>query len=81
MIQTFAEFMQAWILKRFEIEMPPTADFFESGVLDSLTFNEMLAAVESEFQIEVDFDSLDDWREIRSVDGLASFLGTDDLDS
>ena len=63
-----------WFLKSLHIEVPsPETDLFETGVLDSLGFVELMVHLEQEFgftitleQVEVD--------NFRSVERIATFL-------
>jgi acyl carrier protein len=56
------------------IEAPaPDADLIDGGVLDSLALVELLAAVETEFAIEVPLDEFDLER-IRTVTALADLV-------
>jgi len=55
-------------------EVTAEQDLFELGVVDSLAFNELLVAVEQEFSVELDLDSIDDWASLGSARGLANAL-------
>lgn len=51
----------------------PTLDLFEEGVLDSLTFVELLVQLESAYGVKVALDSLDTAR-FRTVELIARFV-------
>ena len=56
------------------VDAPPaTADLVDGGVLDSLALVELLAAIETEFAIEIPLDELDLER-IRSLDRIAELV-------
>jgi acyl carrier protein len=50
-------------------------NFFESNTLDSLNFAELIAAIEQEFLIEINFEDLVEWNSVNSPKGLANFIG------
>jgi len=56
------------------VEAPSaTADLVDGGVLDSLALVELLAAIETEFAIEIPLDELDLER-IRSLERIAELI-------
>mgnify|MGYP000070575574 CR=1 FL=1 len=55
-----------WIKTKFDVETPLTANFFEEGVLDSLSFAELIVVLEEHFQIEIDFADITDWEKVSS---------------
>jgi acyl carrier protein len=63
-----------WIKTKFDVETPLTANFFEEGVLDSLSFAELIVVLEEHFQIEIDFADITDWEKVSSIKGLSDFL-------
>jgi len=57
-------------VERLEVEVPaPDVDLFESGVVDSLLFVKLLAALEEQFGFRLAFDELeiDDFRTLRHI--------------
>mgnify|MGYP000722281695 CR=1 FL=1 len=57
------------------VEAPtPTADLIDGGLLDSLALVELLAAIETEFGIEIPLDELDLDR-IRTLESLTELVG------
>ena len=53
----------------------PDADLFESGVMDSLAFVNMLLQIESEFGLKFSLESIDLER-FRSVASIAEFIAS-----
>jgi D-alanine--poly(phosphoribitol) ligase subunit 2 len=56
--------------ERLEVEVPsPDLDLFEAGVVDSLLFVKLLAALEEQFDFRLTFDELeiDDFRTLRQI--------------
>lgn len=63
-------------VEKLNIEVAsPDADLMESGVLDSLTLVELLAALEQEMGIKISLETLD-LENFRSVARIAEFLGS-----
>ena len=57
-------------VERLEVEIPsPDLDLFEAGVVDSLMFVKLLAALEEQFGFRLAFDELeiDDFRTLRDI--------------
>lgn len=69
---SLVEFGQSWILARVGVKIQAEDDFFLGAVLDSLTFNELLSALENEFAIEFKFDEIEDWSQVSNLAGLAN---------
>ena len=60
--------------QQLEVEVPaPDTDLFETGILDSLRFVELLAALEETFGIQVSVEELE-LDDFRSVARIARFL-------
>jgi methoxymalonate biosynthesis acyl carrier protein len=60
--------------ERLQVQMPPVdLDLFETGLIDSLVFVDLLLALEEEFSMEIALDrvNLDDFR---SVTRIADFI-------
>ena len=56
--------------ERLEVEVPsPDLDLFQAGVVDSLLFVKLLAALEEQFGFRLAFDELeiDDFRTLRHI--------------
>lgn len=49
-------------------------DLFEAGILDSLSFNELLSELERSQGRVFDLDEISDWRALRNFSGLARHL-------
>ena len=63
-------------MEHLQIEVPaPDLDLFAAGIVDSLMFVKLLAALEERFSIRVSFQELeiDDFRTLRQI---ASFVAT-----
>ena len=72
---TCEAFISDWILIRNpHRKLDKDMDLFDAGFLDSLSFNELLASVEARHEKVIDFDSIQDWRTIRTYNGLVRFL-------
>lgn len=71
----FEEFGISWILMKFDLDVDVNQDLFASGVLDSLSFNELLADAEKHFSQRFDFSDVDDWDSLGSLKGLGAALG------
>ena len=66
--------IQAIFNEKLQVEMPPVdLDLFETGLIDSLVFVDLLLALEEEFSMEIALDrvNLDDFR---SIARIASFI-------
>lgn len=63
-----------WIKTKFDVETSLTSNYFEEGVLDSLSFAELIVILEEHLQIEIDFADITDWQRVSSVKGLSDFL-------
>ncbi|RMG48173.1 MAG: acyl carrier protein [Acidobacteria bacterium] len=60
--------------EEIQVEVPSEdCDLIESGLLDSLTFVDLLAHVERVFRVSIDIASLD-LDDLRSVDSIARFI-------
>lgn len=60
--------------ERLEVEVPaPDTDLFETGILDSLRFVELLAVLEETFGVRVAVDELE-IDDFRNLSRIADFL-------
>ncbi len=62
-------------VERLEAEIPtPETDLFETGILDSLRFVELLAALEETFGMRVSVEELeiDDFRSLSRIAGFVA---------
>ena len=60
--------------ERLDVEVPsPQTDLFESGILDSLRFVELLAALEETFGMRVSVEELE-IDDFRSLSRIAAFV-------
>ena len=65
-------------LERLHVEVPsPDIDLFETGVLDSMGFVELLLQLEQEFGLRVALDDLeiDNFRSLRKIAGYVAESG------
>jgi acyl carrier protein len=63
-----------WIKSKFGVEILLSSNFFEEGVLDSLSFAELIVVLEEQLQIEIEFADITDWQMVSSIKGLSDFL-------
>ena len=64
------ERVQTILNQRLQVDLPdPNEDLFQAGILDSLSFVDMLLALEEEFSIQVALDQvdLDDFRSVSRI--------------
>ena len=63
-----------WFLRSLNVEIPsPETDLFETGVLDSLAFVELVLHLEQEFGVTVALEQVE-VDSFRSVERIAAFL-------
>lgn len=63
-----------WFLASLNIEIPsPETDLFETGVLDSLAFVELVLHLEQEFGVKITLEHVE-IDNFRSVERIAAFL-------
>jgi len=63
-----------WFLRSLNVEIPsPETDLFETGVLDSLAFVELVLHLEQEFGVTVALEHVE-IDNFRSVERIATFL-------
>jgi acyl carrier protein len=63
-----------WFLECLHLEIPsPETDLFETGVLDSLGFVELMLHLEKEFGVKITLEQVE-IDNFRSVDRIAPFL-------
>jgi len=66
--------VQAIFRDRMEVEVPSSdTDLFESGLVDSLTFVELLVHLEEEFGRRISLDELE-LEDLRSIDRIARVM-------
>lgn len=66
--------LMGYIRERLHIEVPgPDAELFESGLIDSLAFVELLLMVSEEFGVEADMADLD-MDNFHTVRHIAAFI-------
>jgi len=51
----------------------PESDLFYSGILDSLTFLDLMLTIETDYGIRISFESLD-MDKLNSVNGICEFV-------
>ena len=60
--------------QRSGITVPsPETDLFNTGVLDSLTFLDLMLTIENEYGIRISFESLD-MQTLNSVNGICEYI-------
>ncbi|PYM98878.1 MAG: methoxymalonate biosynthesis protein [Candidatus Rokuibacteriota bacterium] len=63
-----------WFLRSLNVEIPsPETDLFETGVLNSLAFVELVLHVEKEFGVKITLEQVE-IDSFRSVERIAAFL-------
>jgi len=63
-----------WFVENLHLEIPsPETDLFETGVLDSLGFVELMLHLEQEFGVKVTLEQVE-LDNFRSVERIAAFL-------
>ena len=63
-----------WFLASLNLEIPsPETDLFETGVLDSLAFVELVLHLEQEFGVKITLEQVE-IDNFRSVERIAAFL-------
>jgi methoxymalonate biosynthesis acyl carrier protein len=63
-----------WFLQSLGLEIPtPETDLFETGVLDSLAFVELLLQLERDFGVKIALDEVE-IDHFKSVERIATFL-------
>lgn len=73
-VEDFERQLQRVFQRRLNLDIPePETDILETGIVDSLTFVELLVSIEEEFGIPVDLAELD-LEHFRSVRRIARFL-------
>ena len=61
---------------RLQIDAPALdEDLFEAGILDSLSFVDMLVALEREFSIQIPLDQVD-LNDFRSISRIATYVAS-----
>lgn len=63
-----------WIHSKSEVSVDLDDDLFANGILDSLSFNELIAHLEEFFDLEADFGQVIDWRDLVSVSSIVSLF-------
>jgi acyl carrier protein len=67
------EIISKWIESRSGYKSDVKSDFFESGLIDSLLFAELIVHLEEALNIQMDFSNLADWTKLKSINGLSEF--------
>jgi acyl carrier protein len=71
-----SEYICKWIFNQTSIKIHDSDDIFLIGKLDSLLFAELIAAVEFQFGVYVDFTEIQDWEQIKTPVGLSGIIAT-----
>ena len=72
------EFINLWIIKKYGKKISESTNFFDIGLFDSLAFAELIIDIENFLGIEIDFTSIIDWKDVSSINGLITFLRSND---
>lgn len=72
------DFINTWIINKFGKGISESTNFFDIGLFDSLTFAELIIDIENFLGIEIDFTSIEDWKDVSSINGLKTFLESHD---
>jgi len=72
------DYINHWIIEKYGQKISDSTNFFDIGLFDSLTFAELIIDIENFLNIEIDFTSVLDWRDVSSINGLKTFLRSDD---
>lgn len=67
------KFILDWVVNTSGKSISPIDDVFLVGALDSLNFAELIAAIEVQFSLSLDFRDLLDWTSIKTARGLSAF--------
>jgi acyl carrier protein len=74
MTQSITDRIARLFEERLNVRVPATdTDLFESGVLDSLRFVELLALLEESFEVRIAIDELE-LEDFRTVQRISAFL-------
>jgi acyl carrier protein len=68
------DFIVAWVGKKLNSSIALDEVFFDNPDFDSLTFAQLIAALEEEFAVSVSFADLDDWSSVLTASGLSRFI-------
>jgi|LauGreSuBDMM15SN_2_FD.fasta_scaffold62301_3 acyl carrier protein len=72
------DFINLWIVNKFGQAINGSTNFFDIGLFDSLTFAELIIDIENFLDVEIDFTSILDWKDVSSINGLKTFLRSND---
>jgi acyl carrier protein len=72
------DFINLWIIEKYGQKINESTNFFDIGLFDSLTFAELIIDIENFLGVEIDFTSIVDWKDVSSINGLKTFLRSDD---
>lgn len=73
-MKEFEIYILEWILKVTGKNISNTDDVFVIGALDSLNFAELIASIEDNFDIILDFTDLLDWNSLKTTQGISAFI-------
>lgn len=63
-----------WIEEKTGFVLTTNQNFFDSPAFDSLSFAQLISAIEEKFDLEVNFMELEDWTAVLSPSGLSSHI-------
>ena len=73
-MDSLENYIKTWIAQKFNTEIDSDKNFFDLGLFDSLSFAEMIVAVETFLKKDIDFSEITDWHEVTTTAGLVSHI-------
>jgi len=67
-------FIIKWIKEKTGFVLASNQNFFDSPAFDSLSYAQLISALEEKFDLEVNFMELEDWTSVLSPSGLTSHI-------
>ena len=68
------DFIVEWVAHKTSFRVEATKNLFENIAFDSLTFSQLISAIEEEFDVELSFTEVDDWSTLLTPMGLAEYI-------
>ncbi len=65
-----------WVEEKTGFILTLNQNFFDSPAFDSLSYAQLISAIEEKFDLEVSFTDLEDWTSVLSPAGLSSHIGS-----
>ena len=63
-----------WVEEKTGFVLASNQNFFDYPAFDSLSFAQLISALEEKFDLEVNFMELEDWTSVLSPSGLTSHI-------